>query len=147
MLNKKNGYFERIAEDRALDALLSDELIRPGKAEAAVCAIAYLGADGEIRAKGGTAGPAKFASVFDLASITKSFTAITTHRLMDRLGLTMNAPLGEWLPDLPPAWAKTTAGLLLGHRSGLPLTAFCTGISRCADSCVRPIHSDPSCSA
>lgn len=59
-------------------------------------------------------------AVFDLASVTKPFVALTAARLARRGVLTLSEPLGDLLPEL----ADTATGgvpleLLLAHRSGL----------------------------
>src|SRR6185503_5574114 len=63
---------------------------------------------------------AKSAPIFDLASVTKSFVAVTAARLARRGALDPYAPLGLLLPEL----AETESGQLpflafLAHRAGL----------------------------
>lgn len=55
---------------------------------------------------------------FRIASITKSFVAVTILRLVDRHVLGLDDPVQRWLPGLVPD-ARVTIRQLLGHTSGL----------------------------
>ncbi len=59
-------------------------------------------------------------SVFEIASITKLFTAQLVLDLVMRGLLTLDTALAEVLPDLPTAWAGVTVRHCLMHQSGLP---------------------------
>ncbi|WP_426207485.1 serine hydrolase domain-containing protein [Massilia sp. TWP1-3-3] len=59
-------------------------------------------------------------TVFELASLTKPITAIAIMQLHERKLLSLQDPLGKWLPQLPPAWAGITVHQLLSHQSGIP---------------------------
>ena len=101
-------------------------VVEPEVAPAAVVAVAWRGARGWESADG-----AAFAdraddtgvgssALFDLASITKPFVALTVARLARRGRLGLDAPLGELLAEA----SGTTTGtasllLLLSHRAGL----------------------------
>jgi CubicO group peptidase (beta-lactamase class C family) len=65
-------------------------------------------------------------SVFDLASVTKVYTAILTLQLVDEGRLDLDAPIAEYLP----AFGKPalTPSLLLAHTSGLPVGASVGGL-------------------
>jgi CubicO group peptidase (beta-lactamase class C family) len=65
-------------------------------------------------------------SVFDLASLTKVYTAILTLQLVDEGRLDLDAPVAEYLP----AFGKPalTSSLLLAHTSGLPVGANVAGL-------------------
>jgi CubicO group peptidase (beta-lactamase class C family) len=59
-------------------------------------------------------------TVFELASLSKPITAIAILQLNERKLLTLQDPLGKWLPQLPSAWAGITIHQLLSHQSGIP---------------------------
>ncbi|MDQ0366535.1 serine hydrolase domain-containing protein [Catenuloplanes indicus] len=59
-------------------------------------------------------------SVFDLASITKVFTAVLTLRLADAGTLDLDAPLTRFLPEFPAP--GVTAAMLLTHTGGMPVS-------------------------
>jgi CubicO group peptidase (beta-lactamase class C family) len=91
-------------------------------APAAVVGVAYLLPNGGFRVGIGGAGLGLGAAdaVFDLASVTKPFTATAAARLARRGVLDLARPLGSYVPEL----ADTPAGsvpliLLLAHRAGL----------------------------
>jgi CubicO group peptidase (beta-lactamase class C family) len=58
-------------------------------------------------------------SVFRIASITKSFTRALAGRLAERGEVSLDAPIGRWLPDFEGA-DRITLRLLLDHRAGVP---------------------------
>ena len=58
-------------------------------------------------------------SVFELASITKQFTAAAIMMLADEGKVELDAPIATYLPNLPPAWPAITVRHLLTHTSGL----------------------------
>nr|WP_277606007.1 serine hydrolase [Glycomyces sp. L485] len=65
--------------------------------------------------------PTSTDTLFDLASISKLFTATVTGRLIDE-GLDLAAPVVEYLPEfdgLDPAKTPITMGQLLSHASGM----------------------------
>ncbi len=57
---------------------------------------------------------------FRLGSLTKQFTATLILLLQQDGKLNINDPIGKYLTDTPPAWAKITLANLLGHTSGIP---------------------------
>jgi CubicO group peptidase (beta-lactamase class C family) len=58
--------------------------------------------------------------VFDLASVSKPFVALTAARLAERGVLTLDTPVGTWLPEISSAvTAAVPLELLLAHRAGL----------------------------
>ena len=59
-------------------------------------------------------------TVFELASLTKPITAIAVLQLQERKLLSMEDPVGKWLPQLPQAWAGITIAQLLSRQSGIP---------------------------
>lgn len=63
--------------------------------------------------------PATPESVFHLASITKTFTAIATMMLVEEGKVALDDPISRHLPDLPTAWHAITIRQLLSHTSGI----------------------------
>jgi CubicO group peptidase (beta-lactamase class C family) len=58
-------------------------------------------------------------SVYQLASVTKTFTATAVMLLVKDGKLSLDDKLAERLPDLPAAWEKVTVRNLLNHTSGI----------------------------
>ncbi len=58
-------------------------------------------------------------SVFELASITKLFTAEAVLLLAQQNRLQLSDPIGNYLPDLPAAWQPIAIHHLLAHQSGI----------------------------
>ena len=106
---------------RELDGTASS-VVESGAAPGAAVATGRYAA-GTWRYAGGVAGSARLTfdpPVFDLASVTKSFVAVTAARLAARGEPSLDTPLGHLLPEL----ARTPSGdvpllLLLAHRAGL----------------------------
>lgn len=59
-------------------------------------------------------------TAFDVASISKTFTAVAVLRLVDRGLLDLNAPLPRYLPELPEALNDITLRHALAHDTGWP---------------------------
>src|SRR5262245_33949170 len=57
---------------------------------------------------------------FNIASMTKQFTAAAILLLEDRGKLKTNDSVKKYLPDAPSAWDKITIYHLLTHTSGIP---------------------------
>ena len=74
--------------------------------------------------------PIDLNSVFRIASLSKSFTAMAVLKLRDEGKLSLDAPLSTYLPELSSLSGPTrdsppiTARLLLTHASGLPWDDF-----------------------
>lgn len=60
------------------------------------------------------------ATVFQLASVTKVFTAVALMRLEQDGKLTLDDPASKYLTDLPSAWSKVSLRQMATHTSGLP---------------------------
>ncbi|HHF7366343.1 TPA: serine hydrolase domain-containing protein [Legionella bozemanae] len=58
-------------------------------------------------------------NLFDIGSITKSFTALILLQLQTEDKLTLDDPLGKWLPQYPN-WKNVTLRQLLNMTSGIP---------------------------
>lgn len=56
---------------------------------------------------------------FQIASVTKQFTATAVLLLADRGVLTVDDPIRRWLSGCPPAWEPITIHHLLSHSAGL----------------------------
>lgn len=83
--------------------------------------------DQEFFRAAGTLGPDGTApdrdTPYRLASVTKVLTAVAIGQLVDQGRIDLDAPVGTYLPDLPPTIAAATIDQLLHHRSGVaPLT-------------------------
>lgn len=60
-------------------------------------------------------------TVFEIASVTKLFTAQLVMRLVQRGQLDLDAPLASIIPAyIPPAWSAVTVRHCLAHQSGIP---------------------------
>jgi len=59
-------------------------------------------------------------SVFDLASLTKPFTATAVMILVEEGKLDIDQSVRKYVRGLPEAWEKMTVAHLLAHTSGLP---------------------------
>jgi CubicO group peptidase (beta-lactamase class C family) len=57
---------------------------------------------------------------FEIASVTKLFTAQAILRLAQDARLELDAPLARYLPALPDAWHGITIRHCLAHQSGIP---------------------------
>ncbi|MBE7171581.1 MAG: serine hydrolase [Williamsia sp.] len=64
--------------------------------------------------------PVSDKSVFTINSITKAFTGVAVVQLMEAGKLKLDAPVSEYLTDLPQAWRQVTVQQLLSHISGIP---------------------------
>jgi len=58
-------------------------------------------------------------TIYQLASVTKPFTAMATLMLVDDGKLSLDRKISEILPGLPAAWAPVTVKHLLSHTSGI----------------------------
>ncbi len=63
--------------------------------------------------------PATDTTPFNIASVTKPFTAIVAIRLARRRMIDLAAPLGRWLPWVPEAFRAVELRRLLTHTSGV----------------------------
>ncbi|GGL89505.1 serine hydrolase domain-containing protein [Micromonospora yangpuensis] len=73
-------------------------------------------------------------SIFDLASITKVYTAILTLQQVEKGKLDLAAPVVRYLPEFTGTGkSKVTVAQLLAHTSGLPVGAKVTGYDTVAE--------------
>jgi len=63
---------------------------------------------------------AKPENKFELGSITKQFTGFALALLVDQGKLSLEDPVGKWLPEVPDAWKAITLRQLVFQISGLP---------------------------
>jgi D-alanyl-D-alanine carboxypeptidase len=64
--------------------------------------------------------PATADTVYELASVTKPFTATAVMLLVEDGALQLDDPVGSFFSDVPPGWEAMTVRHLLMHRSGIP---------------------------
>ena len=64
--------------------------------------------------------PITATTTFDLASVTKQFTAMAIMMLAERGRLSIDDTLSKFFPELPPYASRITVRHLLTHTSGLP---------------------------
>jgi len=57
---------------------------------------------------------------FEIASVSKQFTAAAILQLADRSKLNVEDPVSKYYPESPPSWRAMTIHHLLTHTSGLP---------------------------
>lgn len=71
-------------------------------------------------------GPPTRTTRYRLASVGKVFTQVALGRLIDQGRIRLDAPIGTYLPDLPPALAAVTVEQLVRHRGGVAPALFMT---------------------
>ncbi|MDQ0593612.1 CubicO group peptidase (beta-lactamase class C family) [Chryseobacterium ginsenosidimutans] len=59
-------------------------------------------------------------TVFTINSITKAFVGVAILQLVEEGKLKLNAPISEYLTDIPETWKTVTVQQLLSHTSGIP---------------------------
>lgn len=64
--------------------------------------------------------PIKADTLFQVGSETKSFIATIILQLESEGFLSIDDPIGKWLPQLPDSWKEVTIKQILNHTSGLP---------------------------
>lgn len=64
--------------------------------------------------------PVRSDTIFEIGSLTKTFTASLIFQLQEENLLRIDAPVGRYLPDLPTAWRRPLLSQLLSHTGGLP---------------------------
>lgn len=63
--------------------------------------------------------PVTLSTRFQIASISKLFVNVAVLREVERGGLALEAPIGRYVPNLPPRLAKATIAELMLHTAGL----------------------------
>jgi CubicO group peptidase (beta-lactamase class C family) len=64
--------------------------------------------------------PVSDKTVFTINSITKAFTGVAIMQLVEAGKLRLDAPISEYLTDIPDTWKPVTVQQLLSHISGIP---------------------------
>ncbi len=87
-------------------------------------ALLQRGAENLVTVAGGTTGTAPdtdntLGTRFQIASVSKQFTAAAMLLLSDRGVLSADDPVRRWLDDCPAAWDQVTLHHLLSHTAGL----------------------------
>lgn len=71
-----------------------------------------------------TGTPLDTSAVFELASVTKQFTAAALMLLVEEGKVGLDDPVGKYVAQAPESWARITVRMLLSHTSGLPIDGF-----------------------
>ncbi|HEY0679265.1 MAG TPA: serine hydrolase domain-containing protein [Chitinophagaceae bacterium] len=64
--------------------------------------------------------PASVDTRYEIASVSKPFTATAVMILVEQGKLALDSPIGKYLPDVPQSHYNITARQLLSHTAGLP---------------------------
>lgn len=59
-------------------------------------------------------------TIFEIGSLTKTFTASLIFQLQEERRVRIDAPVGRYVPGLPTAWRGLLLSQLLSHTAGLP---------------------------
>ncbi|MEQ1764996.1 MAG: serine hydrolase domain-containing protein [Pyrinomonadaceae bacterium] len=105
----------------------ADEIIRSWMAERQIPGVALIVLKNGKVLKGENYGysdlarktPVTDATVFEIASMTKQFTAAAVLLLVEYGKLGLDDPVSKYLPDVPPTWRNISVRQLLDHTSGL----------------------------
>jgi CubicO group peptidase (beta-lactamase class C family) len=106
----------------AVEAALSGEMSRQGIPGLSIA----IGQGGQVRFTNGYGladlennVPAKAATVYRLASVSKPLTAVAVLQLAERGGIDLDAPIQKYVSAFPEKTWPVTARLLLGHLGGV----------------------------
>lgn len=108
---------EKVAQ---VDALMAQWTETPGAAVLVVKDGRIVLSKGYGFANVETKEPIRPDTVFDLASVSKQFTAMAILMLSERGKLSLDDPLSKFFPEFPPYAQKITVRHILNHTSGLP---------------------------
>ncbi|MBE9041836.1 beta-lactamase family protein [Oscillatoriales cyanobacterium LEGE 11467] len=64
--------------------------------------------------------PATEKTVYEIASVGKTFTAMVVMMLVEEGTIELDRAIADYLDDLPPAWHCVTVRHILSHQSGIP---------------------------
>ncbi len=64
--------------------------------------------------------PASEKTVYEIASVGKTFTATATMMLVEKEVVSLNDAIADYLDNLPVAWQNVTIKHILSHQSGIP---------------------------
>jgi CubicO group peptidase (beta-lactamase class C family) len=106
----------------AVEGAISAEMSRQGIPGLSIA----IGQGGQVRFTNGygladleNSVPAKAATVYRLASVSKPMTAVTVLQLVERGAIDLDAPIQKYAPSFPEKPWPVTARLLLGHLGGV----------------------------
>jgi D-alanyl-D-alanine carboxypeptidase len=85
-----------------------------------------------------TESPLKLDSVFEIASVTKPFTAAAVMMLVEQGNVNLDHSIAEFLPDAPAEWRMRTIRQTLSHTAGFAPD----GIVRCGGSPMLTVSFD-----
>ena len=110
------------AKLEAIEAAVSAEMSRQGIPGLSIA----IGQGGQVRFTSGygladleNSVPAKAATVYRLASVSKPMTAATVLQLTERGAIDLDAPIQKYVPSFPEKPWPVTARLVLGHLGGV----------------------------
>lgn len=109
--------------EKRLDAYVEEEMARrhvPGLSLAVVRNGKLVLARGYGKANVEHSIPARPGTVYELASVTKQFTAAAVMLLVEDGKVALDEPAAKYLADTPAAWKDVTVRHLLTHTSGIP---------------------------
>lgn len=110
------------AAEQQVDAVVRAEMLR-GKVPGAAVAVLRNGQTLLVKGYGlanlELAAPVQTSSVFEIASLTKQFTAAAVLLLAHEGKLQLDDPLTNFLEDAPKSWHGITVRQLLSHTAGL----------------------------
>jgi D-alanyl-D-alanine carboxypeptidase len=109
--------------DEQIDAYLTAEVERhsiPGLSATVLRDnhLIHLAGYGEASVEWGA--PATADTIYELASVTKPFTAVAVLLLVEDDALGLDDPVNSYFPDAPEGWREMTIRHLLAHSSGIP---------------------------
>ncbi|MGQ0704479.1 MAG: serine hydrolase domain-containing protein [Gemmatimonadales bacterium] len=110
------------APSAAIDSLVEAHMKMrriPGAAIAVVrgSRVAYQKAYGVANLESNA--PITLGSIFQIASVTKPFTAMAVMRLVEEGKVSLDAPLASYVPEVPATWSGVTVRRLLSHTAGI----------------------------
>ncbi|MGG6263196.1 serine hydrolase [Leptolyngbya sp. AN03gr2] len=125
-IDQSSFIFDNSDRAQKLQAALDQTLTQPGSAPGTTTAVVtpdeftWKGASGI--ADLGTRTPMQADNIFNIGSITKTFTAATTLKIVEQGKISLDDTLGRWLPDIAqriPDGASLTLRQLLNGTSGV----------------------------
>lgn len=103
--------------------------VRQANEEAGFRGVVLAARDGKVIASvavgsrgDGSGEPLRVDTLFDIASCTKSFTAIAVMKLVEEGRINLDDSIAEYLPGIPDSCRSITVRHLLQHTSGIPGT-------------------------
>lgn len=123
------------AQSKPVDSMVAKRMTEtrtPGMAVAVIVDGRAVHAKGYGNANVETQSRVTTKTVFNLASITKSFTALAAMKLVEAGKLSLEDPLSLHLENIPPQWRTITIRQLLSNTSGIrSFTSLTDSETRC----------------